>query len=89
MPIADPRPRATSRILLSGDVPSPIDPPAGCRFHPRCRVRPGGLLQIEPPLEPKGVGAPRRLPLPAWARARPTGAAGSNGSLVRSSRRGA
>jgi len=36
VPVADPAVKKT-RILLTGDVPSPIRPPAGCPFHPRCR----------------------------------------------------
>jgi oligopeptide/dipeptide ABC transporter ATP-binding protein len=35
LPVPDPHARP-SRLLLQGDVPSPIDPPAGCRFHTRC-----------------------------------------------------
>ena len=35
VPVPDPD-YAVSRILLPGDVPNPIDPPAGCHFHPRC-----------------------------------------------------
>ncbi|MDD3599081.1 MAG: ABC transporter ATP-binding protein [Bacillota bacterium] len=35
VPVADPE-RKKSRILLEGEIPSPINPPTGCRFHPRC-----------------------------------------------------
>ncbi len=38
IPQPDPR-RQKKRTILGGEVPSPINPPAGCRFHPRCPVR--------------------------------------------------
>ncbi|MGI9500292.1 MAG: ABC transporter ATP-binding protein [Geminicoccaceae bacterium] len=37
IPVAD-LDKKTERIVLSGDVPSPVDPPPGCPFHPRCRL---------------------------------------------------
>ena len=38
IPIPDPTMRRT-RVILRGDVPSPVNPPSGCRFHPRCPLR--------------------------------------------------
>jgi peptide/nickel transport system ATP-binding protein len=36
IPVPDPALKRDARIILKGDVPSPIDPPPGCSFHPRC-----------------------------------------------------
>jgi oligopeptide/dipeptide ABC transporter ATP-binding protein len=38
IPIPNPELRR-SRVILGGDVPSPVNPPGGCRFHPRCPLR--------------------------------------------------
>ncbi|MFJ9538609.1 ABC transporter ATP-binding protein [Streptomyces sp. NPDC101225] len=52
VPIPDPKRRATKseRILLRGDVPSPISPPSGCRFHTRCWKATEICRTTEPPL---------------------------------------
>ena len=39
------------RVVLEGDVPSPVNPPSGCTFHPRCSYREAICSQTEPPLE--------------------------------------
>lgn len=49
IPIPDPTLKR-ERIILQGDVPSAVNPPAGCHFHPRCPVAPDICSQKEPPL---------------------------------------
>jgi len=48
IPIPDPSLKR-ERILLPGDVPSPLNPPSGCRFHPRCPVAMDHCSREEPP----------------------------------------
>jgi oligopeptide/dipeptide ABC transporter ATP-binding protein len=49
VPVAEPG-RQRRRIILSGDVPTPINPPSGCRFHTRCPVVVERCRTDEPPL---------------------------------------
>jgi oligopeptide/dipeptide ABC transporter ATP-binding protein len=44
------------RIILLGDVPSPVNPPRGCHFHPRCPEAMGVCARLEPPLIQVGEG---------------------------------
>jgi len=75
VPLPDPDISAKrERIVLEGDVPSPVAPPPGCRFHPRCRYATEVCRLEEPPLVQHGSGShlaachhPLDLPEPSAA----------------------
>jgi len=57
VPVPDPdTAQQRERVILLGDVPSPIDPPSGCRFHPRCPKAQERCVVEVPPLERKASG---------------------------------
>ncbi len=58
IPVPDPDvERERAPISLKGEIPSPVNPPSGCRFHPRCPIAraPGICSEQEPPLEQHGA----------------------------------
>ena len=54
VPVPDPE-HKTTRIILPGEVPSPINPPKGCRFHPRCPYATDICKEVPPTFEDKLV----------------------------------
>jgi oligopeptide/dipeptide ABC transporter ATP-binding protein len=67
IPIADPdRPR--NRTILQGEIPSPLNPPPGCHFNPRCPIARPGLCDVEAPDLMAGPGEKDHLAA-CWLRA--------------------
>jgi len=57
IPVPDPaQERARLRIIMGGELPSPMDPPPGCSFHPRCPYATDVCRATEPPLEQMSDG---------------------------------
>lgn len=67
IPVPDPeyrRKHGMSRVILKGDIPSPINPPAGCHFHPRCPIAVDRCRVEVPLLREVGAGAGSGTGLP-------------------------
>jgi oligopeptide transport system ATP-binding protein len=60
IPVADPE-RERTRVALKGELPSPLDPPSGCPFHPRCPIGVTGVCDIEVPQLASGGDDPGHL----------------------------
>ncbi|MBQ3706003.1 MAG: ATP-binding cassette domain-containing protein [Clostridia bacterium] len=57
VPLPDPmKTRARQRVVLEGDIPSPLNPPSGCRFHTRCRYATSRCSQETPELKEVSPG---------------------------------
>ncbi|MBP2707742.1 ABC transporter ATP-binding protein [Microbispora sp. RL4-1S] len=67
IPVPEPDARLV-HVPLPGDIPSPIDPPRGCRFHPRCSLRVDACSRERPPLRP--VTAAHHVACPVALQAR-------------------
>lgn len=71
IPIPDPR-QKRNRIILQGDVPTPINPPSGCRFRTRCPIAIEDCAHIDPDLREVSPGhSVACLRVPGWPGAKP------------------
>ena len=78
VPIPDPVVEASrERVVLGGEVPSPLHPPRGCAFHPRCPIAVEECQRTRPELREIGPRAPRGLPPGLTRRPEPPPAARS------------
>lgn len=72
IPIPDPK-QKRKRIILQGDVPTPINPPSGCRFRTRCPIAIDQCAHIDPELREVAPGHQVAcIRVPGWAEAEPT-----------------